>query len=68
MIKLTDIYNGKNWLTGRRANEAHVEETPVEEGRNDSLTYTWEQINNAFMAQGTPPSKILRFLSVLKKQ
>jgi len=41
-------------------------ESKLTEG--DSDTYTWKQINNAFMAQGTPAKLILRFLSVLKKQ
>ena len=41
-------------------------EGKLTEGDND--TYTWKQINNAFMAQGTPAKLILRFLSVLKKQ
>jgi len=43
-----------------------VWEGKLTEGDDD--TYTWKQINNAFMAQRTPPNKILRFLSVLKKQ
>tara|TARA_R110002051_G_scaffold325807_1_gene431525 strand:+ start:7263 stop:7712 length:450 start_codon:yes stop_codon:yes gene_type:complete len=41
-------------------------ESKLTEGDND--TYTWKQINSAFMAQGTPPKLILRFLSILKKQ
>jgi len=41
-------------------------ESKLTEGDNDK--YTWKQINNAFMAQGTPAKLILRFLSVLKKQ
>jgi hypothetical protein len=31
-------------------------------------TYSWDQINKALMAQGTPPKQILRFLSELNKQ
>ena len=34
----------------------------------DNTQYSWGQINKAFMAQGTSPKQILRFLSVLKKQ
>jgi len=34
----------------------------------NSDTYTWEQINNAFMAQNTSPKRILKFLTILKKQ
>ena len=34
----------------------------------DATMYSWKQINNAFMAQGTPAKLILRFLSILKKQ
>jgi len=50
--------------------EAESDIEPVEEAtaNNDNTQYSWGQINNAFMAQGTPPSKILRFLSVLKQQ
>ena len=42
------------------------EESPIEEG--DNTQYSWGQINKAFMAQGTSPKNILKFLSVLKKQ
>lgn len=40
----------------------------VNEGAGDNKTYTWGQINKAFMAQGTSPKNIAKFLSVLKKQ
>lgn len=45
--------------------ESRPENTNIQEGNKD--TYTWEQINKAFMKQGTSPKKILHFLSVLKK-
>ena len=51
----------------QKSNEGKVNDRePIEEANSDK--YTWEQINNAFMSQGTPPNKILRFLSVLKRQ
>ena len=40
----------------------------VDINEGDDTKYTWGQINKAFMAQGTTPKQILRFLSVLKKQ
>jgi len=42
------------------------EELPVEEGRNDSNTYTWGHINRALMSLRMPPKKILMVLSALK--
>jgi len=51
-------FNSKRWIADNTV--------PVKEGNSDK--YTWEQINNAFMAQGTSPKNIARFLSALKKQ
>ncbi len=43
-------------------------EAIMNEATGDNKTYTWGQINKAFMAQGTSPKQILKFLSLLKKQ